>query len=404
MSAFSYLAVDEQGVEKKGVMEADNDKQARHQLRSEGLLPLEINPVQDNKSVLWWQTKRRISGKTLALLTRQLATLVQAQIPLVEALATVAKQLPSASARTVILSVRSEVLAGHPLAEGLAQFPTIFPSLYRATVAAGERSGHLAQVLMNLADYVESQLQTQQKLQQALIYPVLMSLVSLGVLSFLLAYVVPKIINVFTQSHQRLPWVTQVLLQLSSIAQHDGLFILCALLLLIGGFRYGLTHYVSWQRRWHNFLLNIPIVGYYLKLINTARFIRTLGLLHAAGVPILESLQVATAMIANQVMHESVEQSCHAIAQGHSIYHALSETGYFSPMGLQLIASGERGGCLDDMLARAAQYHEQEIHRAIDTGLALFEPLMILCMGAVVLFIVLAVLLPIFSLDQLTNI
>lgn len=405
MTAFQYQAIDHKGSKQKGVIEADSAKQARQLLREKQLTPLTLSETQQKIVSL----KDRIFGRTqlhikeLTLITRQLATLLSAGLPIEEVLAAVAEQTEKQRTKGLILAVRSKVVEGHALATALSEHPHAFSHLYCATVAAGEKSGHLELVLQRLADYIEQQLAMRQKILQALIYPSIMIIVALGILGFLLEYVVPKMIAVYSNIGQTLPEMTQFLISISQFSQQFGLAIL---LLFSAGmiiFRYYQKKSPTLREKTHRFLLRLPILGNAIKVANTARFSRTFAILSSAGVPILEAMDTASALMTNIPMKKAIKEATLHVREGANIHLALKQTRYFPPMSIHLIASGESSGQLENMLERAAKNQDGDISRLIETSLALFEPAIILVMGAMVLFIVLAVLLPIFQLDQFTG-
>lgn len=409
MPAYHYVAIDPAGKEQKGVIEADSEKTARETLRAKAFIPIKIQITQSGKSALKtgrWRFafgQRSLSSKELALMTRQLATLLTAGLPLEESLLAVAEQNEKATMKGLILSVRSKVLEGHALATALRDHPQAFSELYCATVAAGEKSGHLDKVLLRLAEYTEQQWQMQQKLRTALVYPTMIVLVAVGIVGFLLEYVVPKMIAVYGHLNQALPTLTVILIDISHFVQIAGLYIVIALIIAIYLWRHALKKSVALRTRVHAVLLRVPLVGYAIRTANTARFARTLAILTASGVSVLEAMNISAQLITNIPIHDAVQQAVHRVREGAAIYLALKQTTYFSPMSIHMIASGESSGQLENMLERVALNQENEIIRLIDLSLALFEPAVILLMGAVVLFIVLAVLLPIFNLNEFTG-
>lgn len=409
MPAFSYLAVDRGGREKKGVMEADSERQIRQQLREMGLFPVEVRLVKEKAFVVkaWYQDifqnrlrQMKIKMHDLSLLTRQFASLLSAGLPVEEALLGVAEQSERSDVKNVLMGVRSHLLEGRSLAQAMDDFPGVFPQLYRATVRAGEKSGELDRVLNRLADYVEKQYRIQQKVRHALIYPAMLILVSIAILIFLLVYIVPKIVDVFAESAQSLPFATILLLNMSHFFQKYGIYLLILLALGIIGFR-RLLRVEKFRYRFHQFLIRLPVIGKLLKMINSARFSRTFGILFAASVPVLEAMQAAAEVISLLPMRAAVSQAVLKVGEGADIHRSLRQTGYFPPISLNLIAVGESTGRLEDMLERSADQQDQDVTLFIESALTLFEPLMILVMGGMVLFIVLAVLLPIFNLDVL---
>jgi general secretion pathway protein F len=400
MGAYQYLALKRNGSSDKGVIEADSERHARQLLRDQGLIPTKIQTLTRQRTGT--STKGKISAADLALLTRQLATLLAAGIPVEESLRGVSEQTEKDRVRELIIGIRAKVLEGYGLAQAMTQYPNAFPELYRATVGSGEQTGRLDLVLEKLADYTESQQQTKQKIQQALIYPSLMIIVSVSIISFLLTFVVPKIIEVFTSSGQTLPAMTEVLISISQFIKNYGLYALAIIVLLLFGFKQSLNN-MTVKLLWHRTLLKIPIVSYLIKTVNVARYIHTFGILFAAGVSVLETMRVSASLITNVVMRQAFDTATLRVREGSGINEALKETHFISPMAIHLIASGEKSGQLSNMMERAASHLDNEVKRLIDTSLTLLEPLVILLMGAVVLFIVLATLLPIFSMEQLVT-
>ncbi len=413
MGAFQYTALNQQGKRKKGVLEADTARQVRQQLRDKGLTALEVNAVSDRgakpkagtekkKSYFRFTRSKRMSSSDLCLVTRQMATLLAAGIPLDEVLSGVANQNEKAHVKSILLGVRAKVMEGHTLASGMADFPSAFPKLYRTTVSSGEKSGKLDKVLIRLAEYTEKQQGIKRKIRQAMIYPTLMSVVSVLVVVFMLIYVVPKIVDTFNQTNQVLPMVTTILLAISHITKEYGLYLVGAGVLLSYLFS-RLMKKESFREKIHRLLLKTPLLGKSIRIVNSARFARTFGILNAASVPVLEAMGSAAQLISPLPMRRSVEKSVAQVREGMPISVSLQNTGYFSPMFVHLVASGESSGQLEEMLQRAAINQEADVEAVIDGALTLFEPVMILVMGAVVMFIVLAIMLPIFSLDQFSG-
>ncbi len=404
MAAFHYTVINAAGTRQKGIIEAESAKHARQLLREKNLIPLDISAsektAKTTSSFLQFSRKGSVSTKELALITRQIATLLSAGLPLEEVLGAVAEQTEKSSSKGLILSVRSKVLEGHALASALRDFPGAFSNLYCSTVAAGEKSGHLDIVLQRLADYTEQQYETRQKILHALIYPTIMIFVAIGIVGFLLEFVVPKMISVYSNIGQQLPGMTQVLIAISTGIQSVGWYMLLALIILIILFRYQIKKSVPFKEKVHRLMLRIPIMGNAIKVVNTARFSRTFAILSSAGVPVLEAMTISSALITNLPIRNAVQESVNRVREGANIHLALKQTTYFQPMSIHLIASGESSGQLEKMLERAANNQDNDIARLIETSLALFEPAIILVMGGIVLFIVLAVLLPIFQLDQ----
>ncbi|EHL32337.1 GspF family T2SS innner membrane protein variant LspF [Legionella drancourtii] len=402
MGAFQYQALKKNGSTSKGVLEADSERHARQLLRDQGLIPTQIQVLNQQRVGSSSKGKGKISAADLSLFTRQLATLLAAGIPVEESLRGVSEQTEKDKVRELIIGVRAKVLEGYGLAQAMSQYAQAFPELYRATVGSGEQTGHLDAVLEKLADYTENQQQTRQKVQQALIYPILMILVSTGIISFLLSFVVPKIIEVFTSSGQTLPEMTEILINISNFVKSYGLYALLGIILAVMAFKKSLNN-IKIKTAWHRLLLKVPIISYLVKTINVARYIHTFGILFAAGVSVLETMRVSASLVTNVVMRQAFDTATVKVREGSGISEALKETGYISPMAIHLIASGEKSGQLSAMMGRAASHLDNEVKRLIDTSLTLLEPLVILFMGAIVLFIVLATLLPIFSMEQLIS-
>ena len=403
MPAFQYAALDAKGRQRKGLIEADTPRMARQALRERGLNPLGVEEIasQERRRVrqLWGL---RISPTDLALITRQLATLVASGLPLEEAVGAVARQAEQTRLSGLLLAVRARVLEGHTLATALGDFPQIFPELYRATVAAGEQSGHLDVVFERLADYTEARQQMRQKVGLALFYPLLLTGVAILIVTGLLTYVVPQVVQVFSNLNQQLPALTRGLIALSDFLRQYGWLVLIGLAGGVIAWVYALRR-IGFQRRVHQTLLKLPLLARLVRGINTARFARTFSILMASGVPVLDAMRISAQVMSNLPMREAVEQAAARVKEGASLFKAISNSGYFPPMTLQLIASGEASGRLENMLERAAVQQERETETLIAALLGVFEPMLILVMGGVVLIIVLAILLPIFDLNQLVH-
>ncbi|MCH6564354.1 MAG: type II secretion system inner membrane protein GspF [Proteobacteria bacterium] len=401
MGAFEYQALDAEGKTQKGLIEADTAKQARQQLRGMSLMPLKIGEV--SQTTLNGEIKSRgdkINVATVALITRQIATLVSAGQPVESAYYAVSRQTPKNRTKRVLLSVRAKVLEGFPLSEALKEFPRIFDSMYCASVHAGEQSGLLDVVMERLADYLEARQDIQRKTSQALIYPILLSIVVFALVAGLLTFVVPQIVQVFEGFDQELPLITQWLIAISDFSKAYGLHLLIGLAAIILLYRQLLK--IAWFSLLRDrILLAIPFVRYLVKLSNTARFTRTMSILVSSGVTALDSIRISAEVILSQPMKSSVVSAADRVREGEHISDALEQTGYFSPIVLQLIEIGESSGKLGEMLERSAKAEENEFTGITAIFIGLFEPAMILVMGLVVLAIVLAILLPIFDMNDL---
>lgn len=405
MGAFEFVALDEQGRQRKGMREADTARQIRQQLRDARWTPLEVHEIAQREG---GSRERRfvglrgISATDLALLTRQLATLVRSALPVEEALQAVARQTEKSRIKAILLAVRAKVTEGHSLASGLQSFPRVFPELFRATVAAGEQSGHLDTVLERLADYTERRQILRQKMGLALFYPILLTVMAFLITGLLLAFVVPEVVQVFADIGQQLPPLTRALIAISEFLQANGL-----LMLVLGA---GLVVLWFWLLRRepvrlfaHRLLLRMPLLAKLVRGSNAARFARTFSILMGSGVPVLEALRISAQVLANLPMRHAVLQVADRVREGSSIHSALEKIGHFPPMVIHLIASGEASGNLEEMLERAASNQERELETFTAALLGLFEPLLILLMGGLVLLIVVAILLPVFDLNQLVR-
>ncbi len=404
MGAYQYVAVDPGGKEHRGVLEGDTPRHVRQLLRERQLLPVEVAEVEgrERKSQRRFSLFKGISGLDLALLTRQLATLAKAGLPLEEALLAVSEHTEKPRLKSIILGVRAKVLEGHSLASGLDDFPHAFPPVYRATVMAGEQAGQLDSVLERLADYTESRHGLRQKVVQAMVYPILLTTIALIIIVVMLVAVVPKVVGVFETTGQVLPLMTRVLIAISNFVQNWWFLLLGAIV----GAVVIITRLLRQEhirRRVHGWLLRAPIFGRVTRGLNTARFTRTLSILTASGVPALEALRISATVIANLPMRAAVEDAAVRVREGGAIGRSLSQSKLFPPMSVHLISSGEASGELDSMLERAANHQESEMDSLLAMMLSVLEPLLIVVMGLVVLAIVMAILLPIFQINQLVR-
>jgi len=402
MGAFDYSAVDGQGRVRKGVLEGDTARHIRQQLRDRGLVPLTVDEIARREKRRKQRFQRGISAAELALITRDLSTLVRAGLPLDEALSAVARQTSKGRLNKLVLGVRSRVMEGHALASALADFPHVFPELYRATVGAGERSGNLDLVLERLADYTEARQGAQQKVLLALLYPALLSLVSIVVVIALLTYVVPQVVQVFEGVGQELPFLTRALIAISDGLAEWGVAIAVAVVTGLMGFAY-LLRLQGFRVAVHRMLLSMPLVGRLVRGVNVSRFASTLSILLESSVPLVDALRVSASVVTNLPLRQAIDDAARRVREGDNLHNALGQSRLFPPVTLQLIASGEAGGNLDQLLSRAAQYQQRETETLIAVYLGLLEPLMILFMGGMVLVIVLAILLPVFDLSQLVK-
>jgi general secretion pathway protein F len=404
MGAYQYVAVDTGGKEHRGILEGDTPKQVRQLLRDRQLLPVEVTEVEteERRSRRQFSLFKGISGLDLALLTRQLATLVKAGLPLEEALLAVSEHTEKPRIQSILLGVRAKVLEGQSLAVGLDEFPYAFPPVYRATVTAGEQAGQLDAVLERLADYTESRHGLRQKVSQAMVYPIVLTTIALFIVTLMLVYVVPKVVGVFETTGQKLPIMTRALIALSTGLQQWWPVLLAV---IVAGI-YAVNRLLKREevrRRVHWWLLKAPIFGRVTRGLNTARFTRTLSILTSSGVPALEALRISASVVANLPMRSAVEEAAVRVREGGAIGRALAQSKLFPPMSVHLISSGEASGELDSMLERAANHQEAEMDSLLAAMLSVLEPLLIVIMGLVVLAIVMAILLPIFQISQLAR-
>ncbi len=401
MAAYEYLAMNLAGSKSQGVLEADSVRQARQMLRDRKLIPLQVKRAQGNHAQGTGRSSaQRLNSTELALLTRQLATLVQAALPLEDVLAAVAAQSEKRRVQSIVLSIRARVQQGFSLATALAEYPRAFPKLYQATVAAGEKSGHLDHVLMQLADYTESRQAASQQIQLALLYPGILLVASLTIVSFLLGYVIPDIVKVFVDSGHQLPLLTRALIKASALVRDYGWVGLLLIVGLVIGINSALRR-PHIRQRWHQVQLHLPLFGKLVRASNCTRFVSTLAILGRSGVPLVDALHISAEVVANQHIRSAMKRVAQSVHEGGSLTRALEHSGGFPPMMLYMIASGERSSTLDNMLDRAARQQEQYLSNRIAVLMGLFEPLTLVLMGAAVLVIVLAILLPILDLNQL---
>lgn len=400
MAAFECVFLDTNGKKKKGVQEADSERHVRQILRDQGKVLLEVRQAKERHSNSFLSPS--ISIKDRSLLTRQLATLIDAGLPIEEALDGVAKQCTKNRLRSMLLSIRSKVLEGHSLAQALTSYPKAFPILFRASVEAGEQSGHLHAVLMQLADYTERQRHNAQKVQMAMMYPAILTIVAISIVAFLLGSVMPDIVQVFDKQGAELPQITRVMLTLSSLITEYGTLSVFVLISTIVVY-FWLMSKPKLKERKDRFVLTVSGLGKMIKITQITRYVSTLAMLSSSGVPLVEGMNIAAQVVENIEMKSRLQNSEKMVREGGSLAGALENTKLLPPMMLQLIYSGERSGELDQMLTRAARQQEDDTNAWIGTLVGLFEPLMLLVMGAVVMLIVMAILLPIMNMNQLLN-
>ncbi|SHG93360.1 type II secretion system inner membrane protein GspF [Pollutimonas bauzanensis] len=403
MPSYQYEAADAAGRTERGLIDADSERNARQALRSRGLLPLSLRATPGGRARGGGVIKgARINDADLGWLTRQLASLLAARLPLEAALSATLEQAERKHVAHVLASVRADIRAGHRLGEALAARPRDFPEIYRALVDAGEQSGDLAQVLEKLADYIESRGALRNKILTAFIYPVIVTCVSIGIVIFLLSYVVPQVVGAFSQAHQALPALTRLMLAVSGFVRAWGAL---AIAIMAGAFALWRWHLRRPAARlaWHARVLRLPLLGRYALGVDVARFAATLAILTSSNVPLLAALEAARRTLGNDRLRLAVDEATARVREGSPLGSALQAQKVFPPLLIHLIGSGERTGELPTMLARAAHTLSTELERRAMTMTALLEPLMILVMGGIVLVIVLAVMLPIIEINQLVQ-
>jgi general secretion pathway protein F len=402
--AYSYLAVDAQGKTRRGVVEAEAPRQARADLRSEGLVPLELAEVEPEAAAPgktgWRRGRRRLSGGELVLVTRRFALLLEAGLTVEQCLDALIEQARDESAGSILAAVRAEVLAGHSLAAAFDRFPASFPDIYRALVGAGEQSGDLAGVMSRLADYLEGRQAMSQSAGLALLYPAIVASVALLIVVGLLTYVVPQVVEVFQNSRQELPFLTRALLWLSAVLQGNLVVIVVAIALLLVAARAAWAR-EAWRGRWQARLLRWPVIGPLLLGIGTARLASTLAILVGGGVPLLQALAASARVMGSLPLKTAVEEAAKLVREGSTLHRALDSRKVFPPIFIHLVASGESSGRLAHMLQQAARHQELENERRVRLLTGILEPAVIVAMGIVVLLVVLAILMPIIEMNQL---
>ncbi|MCF2859598.1 type II secretion system inner membrane protein GspF [Pseudoalteromonas sp. SMS1] len=404
MAAFEYRALDAKGKEKKGILEADTAKQVRQMLREKGMMPLDVEPAAEKEKSqasggFSFSRGYKPSVSDIALITRQLATLIQSSLPVEAAVMAVAEQCEKPRLKRMLMAVRSKVVEGYTLADGMSEFPHVFDNLYRSMVAAGEKSGHLDEVLNRLADYTEQRQYMRSQITQAMVYPTILVVFAIAIVSVLLGTVVPEILKSFEKSNQVLPWTTEWVLAASHFVQDFWMQATIALVGLIVAIQQTLKRPKA--RFWYDTkLLQMPGIGKISRGINTARFARTLSILSSSAVPLLEGMKISGQVLENEKIKAAVAEAATHVSEGASLKAALHQTKLFPPMMLHMIASGEKSGELEQMLERAANNQDKEFESMVNVSLKLLEPAMIASMALIVLFIVMAILQPIMAMNK----
>ncbi len=415
MAAFEYVAIDPSGKRTRGIVAADSPRAARKELRARRLTLLKLDEARESKLTtalaadqatgLTGRLRRfispdRLSSKDRALITRQLGMLIRASTPVEEALNAVAAQDTTPAARRILLSVRTQVLEGRRLADALAQHPLAFDELYRSVIGAGEASGSLGEVMERLAEFMEKAEQMKRKILTATIYPVVLSLVATGIVTALMVFVVPRVVEQFQTMGQQLPLLTQIVIALSNFVRGQGLFVLIGLVVGLFFLR-RLLKLKGVRKAVHGAMLGAPLIGRLWRGAEAARFARTLSTLISSGAPVMESTAAAKSTLTNAAMSDAVDDIVTTVREGGSLSASMRRTKLFPPLMVHLTASGEQSGRLPDMLSKGADYLEDEFEGATAVALNLLEPVIILVMGALVAAIVLAIMLPILQLNTL---
>ncbi len=406
MAAFSYKALDSHGKMLKGIIEGESERQVRSQLRARQLKPVEVSDAaektvkESTESVFSQFFKPRISQSDLALITRQLATLVQSSMPLDEALTATAQQARKPRIKSLMLQVRARVLEGHSLAYALGDFPLIFNEMYCAMVKAGESAGFMGTVLEQLADYTENSQYTQQKLKGAMIYPIVLMLLSAAVVGLLMVFVVPKLVEMFAHTNQALPGLTVMVIAISDFMTEKWWLLVLGFIAIMVAIKQFLKD-AGRRRLWHRLLLKIPFISGVVTAMDTARFASTLSILTSSGVPLLDGLRIAGAVLSNLELREASQDVALAVQEGGSLSRALSQAEVFPPMMVHMVSSGEASGELEAMLARSATNQERELEMTLGNLMAILEPVMIIIMAVVVCTIVFSILMPIIEMNNL---
>ncbi|MFY0656123.1 MAG: type II secretion system inner membrane protein GspF [Neptunomonas phycophila] len=401
MPSFEYQAVNPQGKKLKGFLDADSERHARQQLRDKQLMPINLHENHKRGTT----SKRgggRVSTRDLSLFTQQFAALIQSATPLEEAIQVSANQTNNKALKRTLQAVRSKILEGHTLADSLRDHPRVFPPIYCALISAGEHSGDLAKVLMRLADYTERTQQLRNTVSQAAIYPIVLTIVALGVITLLMAYVVPKVVEQFDGRGQELPLLTRIMIASSDFIIHQGWMVLVAVFAGIWVWRHCLKK-PGFRLRVHAGMLKLPILGNLITNLETARLLNTLSIMVTSGSPLLDALRISQETLNNRVIRNAVSEATDRVREGQLLSKTLNDSGVFPPISVYMIANGEHSGELGTALEHAARQQENLLTGMINITTKLLEPLLIIVFGVLVLAIVLAILLPILQLNNLTQ-
>ncbi len=405
MSRFSFHSIDSTGKTQRGVIEADTLRQARQIMRERGLTLVEIKQVGNSLTASKMKNKglkTRVPSHAVSLFSRQLATLTNAALPVEAALAVIARQTEHAGLTQVLTAIRHKVVEGHSLADALADYPRIFDPMFRTLVTAGERTGQLGTVLEKMADYYEIRQQIKSKLSQAMIYPTMLTIVAILVIIILLVAVVPQIIEQFVHMKHTLPITTRILIGVSGFLERTWWLLVIGIFAAVTALKLLLRRQNNLMR-FHTALLSVAVLGPLVRAINSARYARTLSILQSSGVPLLDAMKISTEGITNLRIHYLLVQAAEHVRQGSSLFAVLEQTRLFPPMMLYMIASGEQSGRLGELMAHAADNQDKLMQHRLSMALALFEPLLIVTMASIVLFIIMSILQPILQLNNLVS-
>jgi len=405
MEAFEYTSLDLKGRQKKGIIQAENAKQARQILRLQQLTPVRVEQVIETtggNQTDQRQYRMTFKKNELPLIIRQLATLVEAGLPIDEALLTLQEQSDHKNSARILSTLHAKVMEGQSLAYAMRLFPKAFDELVATSVEAGEQAGRLTEVFLQLADYLESRETLGRKSLSALIYPMILVITAIAVVSGLMVYIVPKVIDVFTSANVTLPLMTRILITMSEFLGRFGWLILIVIVLATVAF-FSALRLPEFRLSWHRWVLKLPVLGPLTRVSQSARFTRTLGILTQSAVPIISALTLSSQVVHNAVMKQACERVARSVREGSSLAAAMRAAGEFPPLAVKLVSSGEQSGRLSEMLTRIAMVQEKDVENKLTTLTNAIQPLAILFVGLMVLFIVLAMLLPIFQINTLLN-
>lgn len=403
MPSFEYHALDKSGKKHRGFIDADSERQARQSLRDQQLLPSKISEIKEKSSKRKTLLRARVSIQHLSLFTQQLAVLIQSGVAIEDALQATSEQSANKHLKAALQGVKSKVREGHSIAEGMAEHSTVFPTIYRELVGAGEKSGELAKVLLQLADYTERNQRLRNNILQAAIYPIVLTVVAVMIIGLLMAYVVPKVVEQFDHVGQKLPLLTRIMINISDFVVHHGGIVLVGIAISIFAFK-ALYSKENIKVKIHAFLLRIPFIRTVIINLETARLLNTLNIMLNSGVPLLDALYTSLQTSGNLFFKSLLTRIAEQVREGGNLNKAMSEAKVFPPITVFMVANGEITGELATSLKKSAEQQEHQLNNIISVVTKLVEPLLIIIFGMIVLAIVLAILLPIMQLNDLTQI